>query len=64
MKPLRSLPDAGSTLAEVDYYTGRITRIPGVYPFSERIARYRPMIFVAIAALLFVVAGIAQAGVT
>jgi hypothetical protein len=61
MKPSRSSPDdAGSTLAEVDYYTGRIVRIPGVYPWQERVMRWRPLIYVAIATALFVVVGILQ----
>ena len=50
--------DVSSTLAEVDYDTGRVIRIPGVYPFSERVARWKPLIYVAIATALFVFVGL------
>lgn len=52
----RCFPDSG-TIIEFDE-DGRVIRIPGVYPFSERVARWKPLIYVAIATALFVLAGL------
>ena len=48
--------DSG-TIIEFDDL-GRVIRIPGVYPRSERITRYRPLILVLIGVALFVMLGL------
>lgn len=57
---LFSRPDPGDTLVEVDWHTGRVVRIPGVYPWRERLMRpIHPAVLIALAVLLFLFVGFA-----
>lgn len=52
-------PDT-ATICEVDQTTGRVTRIPGVYPWREVWARWRPTVLVLIGCGLFLLIGFLQ----
>ena len=54
-------PDDDGLIAVVDYKTGRVVRIPGEFPWPERLHRNRIRIAVAIACLLLVAVGVATA---
>lgn len=50
MKLWRSSRDASDTIADVDYHTGRVLRIPGIYPWHE--VRVTRALLVAVVVLL------------
>lgn len=55
--------DAGETIVEIDWHTGRVVRIPGVYPWRERLMRYKPAALIALALALFLWVGLAQSAI-